>query len=52
MGIDKNVKVEHEDVEEHRPLTGAEKAEVKRYEKAKEKREIEAGYRTEIDKGK
>lgn len=52
MGIDKNVEVENEDVEDHRQLTNAEKAEVKRYEEAKEKREIIAGYRTKIDKGK
>ncbi|WP_424358252.1 hypothetical protein [Methanocella sp. MCL-LM] len=52
MGIEKKVDVEHEDVEEHKPLTNAEKAEGKRYEEAKEKREIIAGYRTKIDKGK
>lgn len=51
MGV-KKTEVKHEDVEEHRQLIGAEKAEVKRYGEAKEKREIIAGYRRKIDKSK
>jgi hypothetical protein len=51
MGIRKT-EVEHEDMEKHKPLTRAEKAEVKRYEESREKREIVSGYRTKIDKRK
>lgn len=51
MGIRKT-DVEHEDIEKHKPLTGAEKAEVKRYEESKEKHEIVSDYRTKIDKRK
>jgi hypothetical protein len=51
MGV-KKTDVQYEDVEDHEPLIGAEKAEVKRYGEAKEKREIIAGYRSKIDKGK
>lgn len=51
MGI-KKPDIKHEDVEEHRPLIGAEKAEVKRYGEAKEKREIISGVRSKIDKSK
>lgn len=51
MGVKKQ-EVKDEDVEEHRPLIGAEKAEVKRYGEAREKREIISGVRSKIDKGK
>ncbi len=51
MGIRKT-NIEHEDVEKHQPLTGAEKAEVETYEESREKREIVSSYRTKIDKRK
>lgn len=50
--IIEKTEVPHEDVEDHRPLVGAEKAEVKRYEQSREKREIVDTYRTRIDKKK
>lgn len=47
-----NVFVPNEDVEEHSPKVGAEKAEIRRYESAKKKDEIISGVRTHIDSNK
>ena len=51
MVIEKT-EVKDEDLADHRPLIGVERAEAKRYDKAKAEREVIAGVRTEIDKEK